>query len=57
MGICPLTQRMCVKLGKHQEGLVCYEEKVITRIKDMRMCPMTITIERQHADSTAKLPS
>lgn len=46
MGICPLTQRMCVKLGRHTTEFVCYEGEQIRRIKDLRLCPMQVTIER-----------
>lgn len=57
MGICPLTQRMCIKLGRHCNCLVCYEGNEIRKIKDLRVCPMTWIIEPATAETTSKQPS
>ena len=57
MGICPLTNRMCIKLGRHQEGLVCYEGAEVIRIKDLRVCPMTWCIETPKPPEHSKMPA
>jgi hypothetical protein len=57
MGICPLTQRMCSKLGHHWNALVCYEDVEIRNIKDMRVCPMQVTIEPRTDETTSNMPA
>jgi hypothetical protein len=39
MGICPLTQRMCLFCDHNFQDVVCMEGDQIRKIKDLGACP------------------
>jgi len=57
VGICPLTERMCIKLGRHPDGLVCYECDPIQKIKDLKACPQLPFLLRPPVGEHSKLPA
>lgn len=57
MGICPLTNGMCLFCSHGMANTVCMQGDQIRNIKDLRMCPQTVVILPKTDERTANQPS
>ena len=57
MGICPLTQRMCLYCSISCGSVICMDSDQIRKIKDLLVCPQTIMVLPKTDGKAVKQPN